>query len=141
LSVGFNMQRKSFHPHFGSRLPLYKDGEYYIGEERHVFDGPSRKPPLNVTDEAILETARLYSDTPYLWGGRSLLGIDCSGLVQMVYRLNGINLPRDAWQQAEVGTPVKGLDAIRPGDLAFFAEKDRISHVGILTGNGFIIHA
>jgi len=90
----------------------------------------------------ITEVAALYLGAPYLWGGKSILGIDCSGLSQMAYRLNHIMLPRDASQQVEWGQPVDFIEQALPGDLAFFDnEEGRIVHVGIMLDNSHIIHA
>jgi cell wall-associated NlpC family hydrolase len=127
---------------FGNRLPLYKDRHFYLGTEKFEYDGetiiPTEKPSL----ENILRTGLQMTGTPYLWGGRSIFGIDCSGFTQLVYKLNGIALRRDARQQVEDGYQVLGgLSNAEPGDLAFFAEKENVSHVGILTGEGRIIHA
>lgn len=80
----------------------------------------------------VLKTAKKYLGTPYLWGGKSTNGIDCSGLMQMAFMLNGYQLPRDAYQQAELGTLVDFENA-RKGDVAFFHnESGRIIHVGII---------
>lgn len=92
--------------------------------------------------ESIVETALEYLNTPYLWGGKTLFGIDCSGFTQMVYKLNGIQLFRDAYQQATQGELISFLEESKPGDLAFFDnEEERIIHVGILLGDNRIIHA
>ncbi len=89
----------------------------------------------------IQETARMFINTPYLWGGRSLWGVDCSGLVQLVAAMVGIKMPRDAYQQAQVGTK-KMWDSAAPGDLAYFSNKEgKVTHVGILLENSYIIHA
>ncbi|NTW32657.1 MAG: C40 family peptidase, partial [Bacteroidetes bacterium] len=90
----------------------------------------------------IVENAYMYLDAPYLWGGRSPFGIDCSGFVQMVYKLIGIRLPRDASQQASQGTTINFLSEAVPGDIAFFDNEDGIIvHTGIIINNGQIIHA
>lgn len=80
----------------------------------------------------ILPTAKLFMGVPYLWGGRTFMGIDCSGFTQIVFRVNGKQIPRDAWQQAEAGRHVRFGNA-KEGDLAFFKnENGRIVHVGIV---------
>ena len=90
----------------------------------------------------IIDTSFLYLNTPYLWGGKSPFGIDCSGFTQMVYKLNGYHLLRDASQQATQGLALSFIEESEPGDLAFFdnAEGD-IIHVGIIMKDNYIIHA
>ncbi len=79
---------------------------------------------------------------PYLWGGRTFWGIDCSGFTQLIYKIAGLQLPRDAWQQAEIGETIDFLNETKLGDLAFFDnENGRITHVGIMNGQGEILHA
>lgn len=86
--------------------------------------------------------SHLFLNTPYLWGGRTFLGIDCSGFTQLLYQLKGIQIPRDAYQQAELGEFVYFLNQSQEGDLAFFVnEFDKITHVGFLLGDSKIIHA
>jgi gamma-D-glutamyl-L-lysine dipeptidyl-peptidase len=94
------------------------------------------------SQSAILETALKFLDSPYLWGGRSVFGIDCSGFVQIVYKIHGMVLPRDASDQANAGTPVESMNEIVPGDLVFFDNKEgKITHVGIALNKKQIIHA
>ncbi len=102
------------------------------------------------TPERIVATAKRFSGVPYFWGGTSAKGLDCSGLTKTVYYLNGVVLPRDADQQAEVGFPVDtsdGFSAVRPGDLLFFGRKARdqrpahVTHVAISLGGKRFIHA
>jgi hypothetical protein len=91
---------------------------------------------------AIVAAAQRLLNAPYLWGGRTALGIDCSGLTQLAYSVAGVNIPRNASQQAEKGEIVNFLDSAQPADLAFFDnEEGKIMHVGILLGGGKIIHA
>ena len=90
----------------------------------------------------LLAVMDQWLNTPYLWGGRSPFGVDCSGLTQMLFLVGGIQLPRDAWQQAELGKLVELIDLAATGDLAFFDnEEGRIVHVGIVLENRRILHA
>lgn len=87
-------------------------------------------------------TAKSFLNTPYLWGGRTHYGIDCSGFTQAVFKLQGAYLKRDAWMQAEQGEVVDFLAEAKLGDLAFFDNAEgRIAHVGIMLNNEQIIHA
>ncbi len=90
----------------------------------------------------LIKTALQYLNTPYLWGGRTPFGIDCSGFTQMVYRLNGYRLLRDASEQATQGEALSFIEESEPGDLAFFDnEEGNIVHVGIIMEDNYIIHA
>ena len=125
----------------GAPLPRYNNKKFKIGETEYSFDGTVR---LSTTPDKkmIIENAYMYINSPYLWGGRSPFGIDCSGFTQVVYKLCGIRLKRDASQQAEQGTTIKSLEESTPGDLAFFANgTEKITHVGILLPQHKIIHA
>ena len=92
--------------------------------------------------EHIIQTAFLYLNTPYLWGGKTPFGIDCSGFTQMVYKLNGYKLLRDASQQATQGEALSFIEESEPGDLAFFDNNEGIiTHVGIIMEDNYIIHS
>jgi hypothetical protein len=92
--------------------------------------------------EHIIITAFNYLNTPYLWGGKTPFGIDCSGFTQMVYKLNGYKLLRDASQQATQGDVLSFIEESEPGDLAFFDnDEGQIVHVGIILKDNYIIHA
>ncbi len=119
-----------------SSLVFLKGTTCHINNEKFEIIGEiGETEPIDIT-------AKSFLNTPYLWGGRTHYGIDCSGLTQTVYRLQGIDLRRDAWMQAEQGETVDFLSEAKLGDLAFFDnEEGRITHVGILFGNGYIIHA
>lgn len=92
--------------------------------------------------ELIRAFAFRYLNTPYLWGGKSVFGVDCSGMVQQVFKMAGVWLPRDSGDQAKEGETVAFLQAARQGDLAFFDNDDgRIIHVGIMLNEREIIHS
>jgi hypothetical protein len=92
--------------------------------------------------KSIIDNAFCFSHAPYLWGGKSIFGMDCSGLVQIVFSFLGINLPRDARDQALIGEPVPDLSAVKTADLAFFANTEgKVVHVGIVIDSYHIIHA
>ncbi len=111
-----------------------------VNVENFSFEGlktSGEKPKSN-----IINTAFLYMHAPYLWGGKTPFGIDCSGFTQMVYKLNGYKLFRDASQQANQGEALSFIEESEPGDLAFFDnEEGNITHVGIIMDDNYIIHA
>ena len=90
----------------------------------------------------LIDTAFMYLNAPYLWGGKTPFGIDCSGFTQMVYKLNGYKLLRDASQQSAQGEPLSFIEESEAGDLAFFDnDEGNIIHVGIIMEDNYIIHA
>jgi gamma-D-glutamyl-L-lysine dipeptidyl-peptidase len=93
-------------------------------------------------NEDIADTAIKFMNSPYIWGGRVPSGIDCSGFTQLVYKIRGVSIPRDSWQQADAGVPVSFIEESKPGDLVFFDnEMGKISHVGMILSQGLCIHA
>lgn len=127
---------------FGSELDI-KGGAIAAGYETGHFKGSKLKFPKQPLDGNNIKNAALqYLNAPYQWGGRSVWGIDCSGLSQMAFKLCNYKLPRDAKDQALTGQSVDFLVHARCGDLAFFENKDGIiNHVGILLDNETILHA
>ena len=126
----------------GATLPLFKNNLSYFESFDFTFEGITCALKQKKSAEDLLSTAYLFLNAPYLWGGKSPFGIDCSGFTQLVYKLNGYKLPRDAYQQVELGSPLSFVEEAEAGDLAFFDnEEGRIIHVGILLNNQQIIHA
>jgi len=124
----------------GSTLPDYDKSTFLLKEEKFTFEGKIASDKGKKSD--IIKTAFMYLNTPYLWGGKTPFGIDCSGLTQMVYKLNGYKLLRDASQQATQGEVLSFIEESEPGDLAFFDNTEGdIIHVGIIMANNHIIHA
>ncbi len=130
-------------------------GNQVVAEEKH--DGykiilPDRRIGFSYNNfeknrkrasrEKIVKTASRFLGTPYVWGGKSPYGVDCSGLVQTVFKSVGIDLPRDSMKQAEIFTNEKiDKNKIQAGDLLFFGENDKVSHVAISTGGLNFINA
>lgn len=126
----------------GSTLPFYENGFCFLGDEKFEIKFTPVVAALATFSAQIESVAKFYQNTPYMWGGRTFFGIDCSGFAQIVYKLVGIKLKRDASQQAEQGVLVDFLTSAQLGDLAFFDnEEGKIIHVGIMLGNDKIIHA
>lgn len=127
----------------GSSLPRYDGMTFTIQNDKLVYSGQVITPDqVEMTPELLIKVSRKFINAPYLWGGRSPFGIDCSGFTQVVFKIFGMKLPRDAYQQAELGEMVDFVSASNVGDLAFFVNKEgRIHHVGIILAENFIIHA
>ena len=126
----------------GASLTGFDEETRLLWDEQYKYHGTYRDMDAPFDVEQMVRTAHTWLSAPYLWGGKTFMGVDCSGFVQTVFKAGGIVLPRDAWQQAEKGMEVNSLTEVKPGDLAFFQnEKQRVTHVGILLGSHEIIHA
>jgi len=124
----------------GATLPSFKNSNFSLSDNTYIYEGSFFNKIYN--KETLIENAYFYLNTPYLWGGRTPFGIDCSGFTQMVYKLCGYALLRDASQQATQGETLSFIEESEPGDLAFFDnEEGNIIHVGIILANHHIIHA
>ena len=120
----------------GSSLSFLNGTTCKIGSEKFEIIGEIGER------EDILTAAKSFLNTPYMWGGRTHFGIDCSGFTQVVFKLNKILLKRDTSQQALEGDIVENIGQSHPGDLAFFDNADgKVTHVGILLNDHQIIHA
>jgi gamma-D-glutamyl-L-lysine dipeptidyl-peptidase len=135
----FHNNQKMYLP-AGCSFYSLKGQDMDIGGDNYRFEGNSY--PFNFDSmDGLLETANNYLSCPYLWGGKTYLGLDCSGFTQIVYKQHGIKLLRDAAQQATQGQLITFLNDAKPGDLAFFDNSEgKIGHVGILIDNQNIIH-
>ena len=126
----------------GTRLTNYKDGRFEVlGVGFRIDPSMVITAPSELNQETLLQTVRFFLNTPYLWGGKNALGMDCSGFTQIVMSLFGKSLLRNASEQVTQGDSVNDLSQARAGDLAFFDHEDgRISHVGIVIDAERIIH-
>jgi len=126
----------------GSIIYNLLDGKFSIANEEFQIKITQNVNCTEISDQTIVELAKQYLNSPYLWGGKSLMGIDCSGLVQVVFSMIGKIIPRDASQQVDNGTVVDFLSEVKAGDLAFFENTEgKIIHVGVLINQYQIIHA
>lgn len=128
----------------GCELPNFNNGNFKLNNtvgclvfnEKNVDNNDSENKNL------ILERTKQWLNVPYLWGGRTIFGVDCSGFTQIIYKTLNVKLPRDAYQQATIGEDVYFVEQAKCGDLAFFDNEDgKIIHVGIILEDKKIIHA
>ncbi len=127
----------------GSPLPFYGKSQFTFFSDTFTYHGAVTKTGAENRNEDFIKNVSLkFLDTPYLWGGRSIFGVDCSGFSQLIYKLIDIPLHRDSKDQATQGQNVYFIHEAQTGDLAFFDnEEGEITHVGLLLNNNQIIHA
>lgn len=127
----------------GAQLPGFDGMRFKLEDHFFTFSGQAVFPEhIEQDTDFILKIARKYLHAPFLWGGRSPMGIDAPGLIQMVFKLAGMQMPREAEQQVYLGEAVDFLEQSRPGDIAFFENKaGRIAHCGIILPNREVLHA
>jgi len=134
--------KNTFNILFGSSLPGYAEGAIRVGDREYQYDGEFTIPDKNKNRTELVSTAKKYMGAPYLWGGRSPFGIDCSGFMQVVFNIHGISINRDASYQARQGRTLNLVSEAMPGDLAFFDnDEGQITHVGMFIEDEKIIHA
>ena len=127
----------------GAQLPNFDGLRFTIGDHSYTFSGQAIFPKnVDAPADFLLKVARRYLNAPYLWGGRSPLGIDSAGFIQVVFKMAGFFLPRESAQQVHVGQTVDFIEQAVPGDLAFFENRTgKITHVGIIFPDQQVIHA
>lgn len=126
----------------GSTLTGYNEETRLLWDDLHKYHGTFRNTTNAFKEDLLWKTIQPWLNAPYLWGGRTFMGVDCSGFVQVVFKVLGIPMQRDAYQQATEGSPVEDIAHAKTGDVAFFQnENGRITHVGIVLGGDTIVHA
>ncbi|MBK0404773.1 C40 family peptidase [Adhaeribacter sp. BT258] len=126
----------------GSTLPFFDGITLRLGHEKLLYNGRASNLSTEYRPAFLAKIANTFLKAPYVWGGKSVFGIDCSGFTQQVMGICGVALPRDAYQQVALGEEVHFVSQARTGDLAFFDnDEGRIIHVGIMLDNQQIIHA
>jgi hypothetical protein len=144
LPVGtiYNAKNQAIILPFGSLLWLDEDNQCFVAGEKLLYDSAQICEIASQTGIEAIRAAKMFLNAPYLWGGKSIFGVDCSGLVQLIFSHLSIQLPRDVSQQVKMGEKINSLAVAREGDLAFFEnDKEKITHTGILLNNREIIHS
>jgi hypothetical protein len=139
FAEAFCLKKRIFIP-CGGMIP--QNGRFKIGEELYELKHnlkPNHHLPFRIQLENV---AKSFLNSPYLWGGRTYMGLDCSGYVQMVFKALGINIKRDTSQQIEMGLSIE-REMLNTGDLVFFKKEhqSKVSHVGIMLSKTDVIHA
>jgi hypothetical protein len=126
----------------GAHLTGYDAETRLLWNEHYKYHGTFRDLGKPVSPDQLDHLVQAWINAPYLWGGKTFMGVDCSGFAQTVFKVLGVKLKRDAWQQAEQGVKINNLKDAMKGDLAFFSNQDgRVVHVGIIIDPDTIIHA
>jgi hypothetical protein len=121
--------------------PDFEHKIFFAGNDKFSVGSDFSLSHISVK-ESVTDTAMKFINSPYIWGGRIPSGIDCSGFVQLAYKIQGINIPRDSSQQAELGEDISFIGESLPGDLVFFDDDTGIiTHVGMVLSRGLAIHA
>lgn len=137
-----SMNRQSMHIPAGSSLPNLEKKKGKLGDTPFTYKGKNLQTEATPATFAILESlAMQWLNAPYLWGGRTPLGVDCSGFMQVIFKMCGIILPRDTTQQVKEGKAIKKFSDAAPGDLVFFERGGEIVHVGMLLDKTHVIHS
>ena len=95
---------------------------------------------ISIKPKGVIESAKQFLTAPYLWGGKTFMGFDCSGFVQVIYKMNNMVLPRDASEQIKFGNAIPIIQEAKEGNLVFFGDEENITHVGILLSTEQVIH-
>jgi gamma-D-glutamyl-L-lysine dipeptidyl-peptidase len=145
ITAGLNnkmqLEERLFYIPLGSFLPGFNVENKHLWNNNYVYNDSYSDISIQ-NHSAIRSKAEEWLEVPYLWGGKTFMGVDCSGFVQTIFKVAGVKLKRDAWQQAKQGKEVLSIEDSKENDLAFFAnEAGRVTHVGILLNNNQIIHA
>ena len=139
FTICFNHKKEQLILPAGSTLPGFnkKENTFIVNENKYYI-----QDSLEDDKKEITELATQFLNSPYLWGGKNPFGIDCSGFIQVIYKMLGKSLPRDAKQQVSEGNAVNFISDIQLGDIAFFDDIDgNIIHAGIILNKNEIIHA